>query len=257
MKKLLLSSLAGLILTAGSALAADLGPAPAPAYKAPPPPPPVTSWTGCWISGGVGYGMYNVDQTVESNPGLIPVTQTVGSGGRGWLGRAGVGCDYQFNSFVVGAFGDYDWMNIQGNIAPGALIVAGNMNESAAWAAGGRLGYLVTPSLLGYVDGGYTQTTFDAVNMTGLILGTVISAQIPSNTYSGWFLGGGTEYALNMPWIPIRGLFWRTEYRFSSYDAADLVVFTGGAPSTAAVHMQPYVQTITSSLVWRFNFGGY
>ena len=32
----------------------------------------------------------------------------------------------------------------------------------------------------------------------------------------GWFLGGGTEYALNMDWIPIHGLFWRTEYRYAS-----------------------------------------
>jgi outer membrane immunogenic protein len=60
MKRLLLSSLAGLILTTGSALAADLS-RPAPTYKAPPPPPPAVSWTGCYIDGGVGYGLWKQD----------------------------------------------------------------------------------------------------------------------------------------------------------------------------------------------------
>jgi outer membrane immunogenic protein len=239
-------------LAIGAANAADMG-TPYVPYKAPPPPAP--SWSGCYLSGGIGYGMYNVDQTQESNPGFIAVTQTIDSGGRGWLGRAGAGCDYQVGqSFVVGAFADFDWMDIHGTIDPGALTVAGNMKESSAWYAGGRIGYLVTPNLLGYVDAGYTETRFDQVNMSGLILGTAITAQIPGHDYNGWFLGGGTEYALNMSWLPVRGLFWRTEYRFSSYDSADLVVFTGGAPSTSAEHMVPYVQTVTSSLVWRFNW---
>jgi outer membrane immunogenic protein len=94
---------------------------------------------------------------------------------------------------------------------------------------------------------------------------------IPSTTYHGWFLGGGTEYALNYDWIPIKGLFWRNEYRWSNYSSVDNPVtsIATGAPITAAgcsatlaaatpcgEHITPYVQTITSSLVWRFNWGG-
>jgi hypothetical protein len=96
--------------------------------------------------------------------GARPPTYT--NGGRGWLGRAGVGCDYQFAQwFVFGAFGDFDWMNLKSN---GAVTVdardrAGlaNEKESAAWYAGLRLGYLPYPNLLTFVSGGWTQTRFD------------------------------------------------------------------------------------------------
>jgi outer membrane immunogenic protein len=263
MKRLLLSSLAGLVLTTGSALAADLS-TPAPMYKAPPPAPPAVSWTGCYIDGGVGYGMYNTDSNSETSPGLVPIGTQVTNGGRGWLGRLGGGCDYQFGvgglgNFVIGAFGDYDFMSLSGTFGDPSGPVTGGEKERGAWYVGGRLGYLVTPWLLGYVDGGYTQTRFDQVNFFGagavpVSTGLALSA----NTYSGWFIGGGTEYALNMPWMPIHGLFWRTEYRFAEYQTADVPIFVTAtsAPFGVAEHVSPYVQTITSGLVWRFNFGG-
>jgi len=253
MKKLALATAAVAFAAVGSAGAADLPPAPA--YKAPIAAPPIApSWTGCWISGGIGYGLYNVQQTQESYPGLVAVTQTINAGGGGWLGRAGIGCDYQVSpSFVIGAFGDYDFMHIHGTINPGALTVAGDMNESAAGSAGLRIGYLPWPNLMTFIDGGWTETKFDTVNLSGLILGTALTNSIGSNTYSGWFLGGGTEYRL--PWA--NGLFWRTEYRYASYQAADLPVLTAaGVPTTSAEHLQPAVQTVTTSLVWKFNFGG-
>ena len=40
-------------------------------------------------------------------------------GGRGWLGKVGAGCDYQFagpfGSWVVGVFADGHWSDIKGN----------------------------------------------------------------------------------------------------------------------------------------------
>ncbi len=263
MKKLLLSSLAGLILTTGSALAADLGmPAKAP-YA---PPAPAVSWTGCYIDAGVGYGMANVTHHVDIT-GIGPLTSDVNSGAEGWLGRVGGGCDYQMSRFVVGVFGDYDFSNINGTWSD-PLIVSGTGNNSSAWAVGGRLGYLVTPSLLTYVDGGYTQMTSDQVNLNGAIplVGIVgpSGLAIPSNTFSGWFIGGGTEYALTGI-LPINGLFWRTEYRYSRFDSADLPIncVSAGGLCPGAIgatglteHVQQNQQTITSGVVWRFNFGG-
>src|ERR1700681_4138415 len=38
----------------------------APILKAP--PMPVYDWSGCWVSGGIGYGLWNQDHNV-SNPG--------------------------------------------------------------------------------------------------------------------------------------------------------------------------------------------
>ncbi len=108
-----------------------------------------------------------------------------------------------------------------------------------------------------YVDGGYTATRFDQVNLFSAFAPPVATAlSLSANTYSGWFLGGGTEYALNMSWVPIPGLFWRTEYRYASYTAADvpILITATGAPFGVAEHMLKTNQTITSGLVWRFNW---
>jgi len=226
-------------------------------------PPPVYNWTGCYINGGVGYGMWKQDHYGEV--GTLVETPTVSTGGEGWLGRVGGGCDYQFrafdSNFVIGAFGDYDFMGLSGSFQEPFTRDVGNENESGAWAVGARLGYLVTPTLLAFFDGGYTQARFDQINLSSF--SGVSEGYIPAQNYSGWFLGGGTEYALT--WLPVQGLFWRNEYRYASYQSADVPVLTpAGAPFTVtdrvvgplSQHMQKDVQTITTSLVWRFNFGG-
>ena len=60
MKKLLVAAVALVALAAGPAVAADLG-RKAPAYIPPPAPPPPT-FTGCYVNGGAGYGLWNIDQ---------------------------------------------------------------------------------------------------------------------------------------------------------------------------------------------------
>lgn len=235
--------------------------------KAPLASPPAYPWTGCYVDGGFGYGFWNEDFNIQSTiTGASTSTST--GGGRGWMGLVGGGCDYQFSlgslgSWVIGAFGDYDPMDLKGTNQPqtatiGALgSLSGDVKESSAWYVGGRIGYLVTPALLTYFDGGYTQARFDQVNFS-FMPGGVALEMLPANTYQGWFLGGGTEYALNFSWLPIRGLFWRNEYRFASYNTATqtIVASTTGLPTDVAEHISPYVQTITSALVWRFNWIG-
>lgn len=257
MKKLLLSSFAALALSAGSsAYAADLRmPAKAP-YA---PPPVVTSWTGCYIDGGIGYGMYNQESHSEVTATGAAIGVPVTNGGRGWLGRLGGGCDYQFgSSWVIGAFGDFDFMDLNGHFGDPSGPVTGNEKESSAWYAGGRLGYLISPTFLGYIDGGWTQTRFDAFGLnTAAVPAVATGLTFPAHTYSGWFLGGGYEYALSGI-LPLNGLYWRTEYRFAQYQTADIpIVLTAtGVPFGVSEHTQKYTQTITSGLVWRFNFGG-
>src|SRR6516165_7090019 len=191
MKKLLLAAVALAAWAAGPAVAADLG-RKAPAYIPPQAPPPPT-FTGCYVNGGAGYGWWNIDHF--SNPGLGGATSnTTTSGGRGWLGTVGGGCDYQlgflggfWSHWVVGAFADYDFMDLHRTLLLSDGSGAGDEKESSAWAVGGRIGYLVTPNVFTYWNGGFTQTHFDGVNLSDVFLNTPI-ATIGSNTYHGWFL---------------------------------------------------------------------
>ena len=265
MKKLLLAAVALVALAAGPAGAADLG-RKAPAYIPPPAPPPPT-FTGCYVDAGAGYGLNNIDHF--SNPGVDGSlqTQTSTSGARGWLGRFGGGCDYQFgggsgfwSNWVVGVFADYDTMDLSKNFELACGCGIGNEKQKDAWAVGGRIGYLVTPNVFTYWNGGYTETRFDGINFSDPVDFDPV-ATTGSQTYHGWFIGGGYEIGLAgfFGWQLPPGLFWRTEYRFSSFDSANLQVtaapdsrFTNGVEN-----MKPYVQTITSSLVWKFNWWGH
>jgi len=250
------------------AMAADL-PVKAPMRA---PPPQVYNWTGCYIAGGFGYGLYDIDHSV-SNPvvGGVPAIFDPGhdNGGRGWLGTVGGGCDLQFagplgGNWVIGILGDVDFMNIKGNystMCPGGCIGAdgyfGPLTESSAGYIGGRIGMTFTPQLLGYVSAGWTETRFDAATLVGFgIPGATAPVTLPAQTFNGWFFGGGTEYAVGF----LPGLFWRSEYRFSQYSAkttplvcSNLAICNTGGGLNAIDNAKPYVQTVRSELVWRFN----
>src|SRR5436190_9146001 len=105
MKKLALAVTAVAALS-GQALAADM---PVKARPAPQPVVAAISWTGCYVGGGFGYGLFDQENTGYFNlpggvfeniratvPARTRVTETVDTGGRGWFGTVQGGCDYQF-----------------------------------------------------------------------------------------------------------------------------------------------------------------
>ena len=264
MSKMLLSAAAIAALFTGPALSADLR---RPVTKAPPAPVAVYNWTGCYVKGGGGYGMFNQDTTTFD--GSRQVGSEVTTGGRGWFGTVGGGCDYQLaERWVVGVYGDYDFSSIEGDFASaiGNTTAFGSEKLKSAWAVGGRLGYLITPAFLTYVGGGFTEARFDGAD---LFLPTVPPARaalapggpvsVGSQTFSGWFIGTGYEYNLSSAgWLPFPGLFWRTEYRYAQYDkdSRPIVFSVNGAPTGVSVESEKFVQTIRSELVWRFNWSG-
>jgi outer membrane immunogenic protein len=268
MTKLVLATAAVVALAAiGAAHAADLPPAPAPApvYKAMV-PPPAYSWTGCYVDAGGGYGLWNQDHALGTDPVTTPLATTTTDGGRGWLGRFGGGCDFQVGSIfngaiVIGAFGDYDVASLKGSLNEPFLAMSGSQSETSAWAAGGRIGYAVTPSMLWYFDGGFTQARFSQVNLATTVLPvTATGLDIAATTYNGWFLGSGTDTSLSafLPGLPA-GLFLRTEYRYSSYQGHDdpILVTATGTSAGLSEHATTYVQSITTALVFKFNWMGH
>src|SRR5260370_14233952 len=126
---------------------------------------------------------------------------------------------------------------------------------SSAWSVGGRVGWLVTPSLLTYFSGGYTEATFDRTNLSTVLLpATPPVFFLDKRTFKGWFLGAGDEYALGF----LPGLFWKTEYRFSEFDTqtTPIRVFPTGALSGDSFDSTKFVHTIRSELTYHFNWGG-
>jgi outer membrane immunogenic protein len=248
MQRWLLGTAVALAMAA-PAIAADLRPK-APPTKAPPVAPIGYNWTGCYVAGGGGYGLFNQDtsRNLEGGGSSAEVT----NGGRGWFGTVGGGCDVQFGSWVLGAFGDYDFADLKGDVVIPASNAVGREKQDSAWAVGGRLGYTLTPTILTYVNAGYTQARFAGVNFINQSNGVPLDAQIGAQTYSGWFVGSGFEY--NLGFLP--GLFWKTEYRFAQYDRETLAVLNGAGGQLDSISSEKTIQTIRSELVWRFNWSG-
>jgi outer membrane immunogenic protein len=270
MKKVLLALTAVAAFT-GSALAADL---PARTYsKAPVMVAPVVSWTGCWISGGGGYGISKIDHDTSNlfNFG----TQNISTGADGYFGTVGAGCDYQFNNrWVLGGFVDGTLSSIKGDDATRFSglgdVTVGQTKQTSAWAVGARIGYLVTPSFLSYFNGGYTGAHFSQINLydrqafggpffTGVAM--------PSQNFGGFFVGSGFEYALDF----LPGLFLKTEGRASVFSRkSDVPVCVGSGTDCIAAGLpvgffavagnvesrRPITYTAKTELVYHFNWGG-
>jgi outer membrane immunogenic protein len=256
MKKLVVA-LTALAAFTGSAVAADM----APRYSKAPPPAPVAvaNWTGCYIGGGGGYGLWNQENTEYTDPGRVQVTATTTAGGRGYFGTVQGGCDYQFPvgswNMVIGAFGDYDFSSLKGQLQSPGGAAFGTEKMSSAWSGGGRIGLLVTPSLLTYFSAGYTEATFDRVDFfNNAPPFATANVYLNKRTYKGYFIGAGDEYALSF----LPGLFWKTEYRFSQFDLRT-DPFLNSITNTSigfADDSKKYVHTVRSELVYRFNWGG-
>src|SRR5260221_5708391 len=136
--------------------------------KAPPPVVVVPTWTGCYVGGGGGYGIWNQENTGfndrASLAGLGPRVQTTDmatAGGRGYFGTVQGGCDYQFAlgsyNLVIGAFADYDFATEKGQLNLPVSPLFGQEKLSSRWAVGGRIGWVVAPQLLAYFSGGVSR----------------------------------------------------------------------------------------------------
>ena len=74
------------------------------------------NWTGFYIFGGVGGGVWDADQNVVERCWKRDHHQSAGPGGDGWLGTVGAGYDWQFNSsWVAGIFADGQFGSLRGN----------------------------------------------------------------------------------------------------------------------------------------------
>ena len=256
MKKVLLAIAAvGALTTAASA--ADL--AATPYVKAPPPVAPAYNWTGFYVFGGGGGGLWAADQHVVDTVSGTPLTVDQRQGGSGWFGTVGAGYDWQFNSnWVAGVFGDGQFGSIRGTIQDPINGISSTQKLEDSWAVGVRVGYLVAPNVLSYVNGGYSGSHWGQSEFFGTFSGLDVGVHTGSFTRNGWFIGGGFENNLDIFGITAPGWFWKTEYRSAFYNrrTIDELDDITNLPVGNSIRFNSWNQTISTSIVYRFNWGG-
>jgi outer membrane immunogenic protein len=255
MKKLVLA-LAAVAAFTGSAMAADLAPRP---YVKAPPPMMAPSWTGFYIFGGIGGGIWDANDYTKITATGFPLSINQKQGGDGWFGTVGLGYDWQFNgNWVFGLLADGQFGSLKGNITDQPFFLTGNEKMQDAWAAGARLGYLVAPNVLSYVNGGYSGSHWSGTTMLNVFSGTPVGIHTNSFNVNGVFVGGGVENNLNIFGISAPGWFMKTEYRAAYYGNKNVTGYFDGTNLTDGhdIAFKPFVQTISTSLVYRFNWTG-
>ena len=224
---------------------------------------PTPSWTGFYIFGGGGYGLWAADTTTQNTAtGACILCVKDRQGGAGWYGTVGAGYDWQVNpSWVVGVFGDGQFGSISGSITDQTFGPAGAVGTEKmrnAYAGGVRVGYLVAPNVLSYVNAGYSGSSWSGTALVDPTAGAPQGFNTSGFNRSGWFVGGGVENNLNIFGITAPGWFMKTEYRGAYYGQKNISEITTatGALAGTDITFKPFVQTISTSLVYRFNWGG-
>ena len=233
-KKLLVGVALGALLVGAPAMAADM---PVKAPKAPPVIP--YSWTGFYVGGNVGYswGRATTDFAAENLAifGLSGFSQTQHL--NGVIGGGQLGYNWQVNNqWVFGLEADFqgsgekdsdprDPLNFSFENPQTETILSLTLNQTLEskikWfgTVRGRVGYLVTPTVLLYGTGGLAYGRIETSSTQSLTLAgggastTVASTVEATKTKFGWTAGAGVEGA-----IPnTRDWTWKVEYLYIDF----------------------------------------
>jgi outer membrane immunogenic protein len=293
-RRIFLASASALAL-AGTAFAADL-----PTHAPPPvflPPPPL--WTGFYAGVNAGYE-WSASNSVDvvsavafNNAALLSplglsyapaaalgATRNIPLNSNGFIGGGQIGYNYQFaTSWLVGIEADIQGVaggnNTTGvftvtpriGFAPFTVQTADTVSKSLNYlgTVRGRFGYLVTPTLLIYGDGGLA---YGGINSDTGIFG----AEVPntgttpffglgraSTTRVGWTAGGGAE------WMFLPN--WSVKVEYAYYDLGSVTYSSGpltttpngGGPTsfinTAATRTHFNGNIVRAGINYHFNWG--
>jgi outer membrane immunogenic protein len=202
MKKVLggAAVVAALVATS-SAFAADIPVAPP---RAPIVAPVVYMWTGCYIGGNVGGAWRGGDGFTDAQFGLaFGDGNNNGNNNGRFIAGGQVGCNYQFNSFVIGAEWDADWTGSRSNsfgaVIPTAAgpqtIVATTSSSSWVSTLAARFGFAFDRVLFyGKAGVGWVGAEGD-ITIANLTTGNAIALS-GGGSRTGWLLGAGIEWGI-------------------------------------------------------------
>jgi len=177
---------------------------------------PLYNWTGCYVGGNVGGGWSRMD-TTRVQIDTAPPTPTSDNYGRendsGFMGGGQVGCDFQTTNLVFGIESQFEFGSVKSSHSiPAFPTFTETNNLQQLYLITGRIGYLWTPQLLGYLKGGVAfQTNKNSVFAPGGAL--VESAKF---TDPGITAGIGLEYMFTPNW----SVFAEANYVWTEDDTA-------------------------------------
>ncbi|KFB10850.1 outer membrane protein [Nitratireductor basaltis] len=217
MKTSLIAMLAagGVALASQSAMAADFSEPAAAGYN----------WSGIYIGIGGGAGAFVGEAEIPGLPASFN-----GIGGEGVFGELTLGYDYMVSPrFLIGAFADGRFGNVGSELTFGADSI--DVDADYGFDVGLRAGYLLTPSTLAYVLGGYSWQHFD-------VSSTVAGIDYDWDS-SGFVVGAGVETVIASNWTL------KSEYRYSHYASEDF-------DTAGFVEVTPSAHTFHAGLNYRF-----
>lgn len=239
MRKALLGATAIAALFGTSALAADM------AVKAPPPPPTsLSNWTGCYIGGNVGGGWSNF----SAIGARVPTFDWGDQHNSSVVGGVQGGCDDQLNKWVVGIKGQFAFANFDGqNVVPSAPTFLLNSHIQGIGIVTGRIGYLFSPNVLLYAQGGgaWMRQKFD---VNGTIPFPFLSETATSDR-SGYVVGAGVEYEMASNW----SVFVEYNYMGFGTKTVPFVTAPGAVGTPNIISASENVQEAVVGINWRFN----
>jgi len=182
-------------LVSTPALAADMA-VKAPVYTAPP-AAAISSWTGCYVGGNIGYGWAPTQWSTTLGVEFASHTAD------GVVGGGQIGCDYQTGAWVFGIQGMFDGSGMKGEShkVVGALGPDIFDQSQITWFSTltGLVGYAIQPTILPYVKGGVAWV-HDNYQECCLTKPQPIDDGVASETRTGATVGVGLEYMFLPNW---------------------------------------------------------
>lgn len=227
---LLLGAVSAVAINSASFAADSVAEAPAAGFN----------WSGVYVGFGGGVGAVKHGLEVATPGGALGQPDL---GGGGVFGEVTVGYDYMVSDrFLLGAFADGHFGNIGLSLEAADGFADATLNNTYGFDVAARAGYLLTPTTLGYVLGGYTWQQF---KLDGSIFGAPVEFD---ESRGGYVLGVGLETVISGNWTL------KSEYRYANYGNDTVVDFGGGQ-----LNVEPTTHTFHVGANYRFggqNGGG-
>jgi outer membrane immunogenic protein len=221
------------------------------AVKARPAVAPIMyNWSGCYIGGNVGGGWSRMDTERVQTDLVAPAFANYGrENDSGFIGGGQAGCDFMAGKdLVFGVQGMFDFGNVNGRHALTDFPAFSETNNlRSIGTATGRIGYLWTPTFLGYVKGG--MAFLRERNQVFAPAGALVESS--SFTLPGMTVGVGGEWMFAPDWSVF------AEWNYMWIEDKSGQYFTP-APSFVGetLNVKPVAQTALVGVNYKFHWDG-